>query len=122
MSWWKNKSNKRDKGEPPAEIYNKISQPVTEMVRRIKAGECEIHPVYTYCHLDFNAEGNVVSRITVSWGAEDADYDLVLYQDWMTKVEVSAIVSAVKENLANKDVQSKVSEREKWCKLMGVEY
>jgi len=128
MSWW-NSTPKQDKGESPAEISNKISQPVVEMVRRIDEEE---HVVVSSTPLgligssrfvDFcSPDNNKIRRLVVAWYEKDltGEYDMVINQDWMTSAEKSAIVKAVKGYIVKTDSARKLTEREAWCKLMGV--
>ena len=125
MSWW-NSTTKQDKGESPAETLNKISQPVTEMIRRIdEEDRVTITPILS-CdnesrYVDFLLpDGFRSSRLVVGWYKNEDEYNSVMYQSWMTNAEEIEFVKAVKRYITKIDSARKLTEREEWCKLMGV--
>ena len=125
MSWW-NSSPKQDNGKSPAELSKNISQPVTEMIRRIdEEDRVTITSILSDDHesryVDFLLpDGFRSSRLVVGWYKNDDNYSSVMHQSWMTKAEEIEFVKAVKRYVAKTEAASKLSEREEWCKLMGV--
>lgn len=127
MSWW-NSNPKQDNGKSPAELSKNISQPVTEMIRRIdEEDRVTISPILpgetTSWYVDFMAANECEhSRLVVGWYYPDPEgkYDMIVSHTWPTKAEESALVKAVKRCVARTDSARKLTEREEWCKLMGV--
>ena len=124
MSWW---NGKQDNVNLPKQPRNDISQPVTEMARRIdeedKVSLSSLSGDKSSWYVDFPQEdGYRYSRIIVGWYGhiDNETYEIVVEQDWMTKGEKSAVVKAVKRWVSKTDTARKLSEREEWCKLMGV--
>jgi len=124
MSWW---NGKQDNVNLPKQPWNDISQPVTEMVRRIdeedKVSLSSISGDKSSWYVDFLQEdGYRYSRIIVGWygHSHNEACEIVVEQDWMTKGEKSAVVKAVKRWVSKTDTARKLTEREEWCKLMGV--
>lgn len=126
MSWWKSEP-KQDNGKSPAELSKNISQPVTEMIRRIDDEDRVIlSPIQpgevTNWYVNFMVQDGVhYSQLIVSWYERSGlNLNIVLNQDWMTEAEKSAIIKAVKRYVVKTNTARKLSEREEWCKLMGV--
>ena len=125
MSWW-NSTPKQDNGKSPAELSKNISQPVTEMIRRIdEEDRVTITPILSNDHesryVDFLLpDGFSSSRLIAGWYKNEDDYSSVMHQAWMTKVEEVEFVKAVKRYITKTDSARNLSEREEWCKLMGV--
>lgn len=126
MSWW-NSTPKQDNGKSPSELNKSISQPITEMIRRIdEEDRVTITPILpgevTNWYVNFMVQDGVhYSQLIVSWyERSDLNLNIVLNQDWMTEAEKSAIIKAVKRYVVKTNTARKLSERKEWCKLMGV--
>lgn len=123
MSWWNSKQNNVNL---PKHLRNDISQPVTEMIRRIDDEDrVTITPILS-CdnesrYVDFLLpDGFRSSRLIVGWHKNEDEYNSVMHQSWMTKLEEIEFVKAVKRYIVKTDSARKLTEREEWCKLMGV--
>lgn len=122
MSWW---NGKQDNVNLPKQPWNDISQPVTEMIRRIdEEDRVTITPILS-CdnesrYVDFLLPDGRSSRLLVGWYKNEDGYNSVMHQSWMTKAEEIELVKAVKRYITKLDSARKLTEREEWCKLMGV--
>ena len=122
MSWW---NGKQDNVNLPKQPWNDISQPITEMIRRIdEEDRVTITPILS-CdnesrYVDFLLPDGRSSRLLVGWHKNEDGYNSVMRQSWMTKAEEIELVKAVKRYITKLDSARKLTEREEWCKLMGV--
>lgn len=96
-----------------------ISQPVSEMIKRLESGEgftLERIPGSIYIELYYIRFGELNPQIVVGRCMGDCYTNL----DWVTTDEQDALVSAVYKYISDEKLAFKQKERDRWCEMLGV--
>ena len=96
-----------------------ISEPVSEMIKRIESGEgftLDRIPGGIYVEAYYLRFGEMNPQIVVGKYMGDSYTDL----DWVTTDEQDALVSAAYKYIADEKLAYKQKERNRWCEILGV--